>query len=290
MMSVAVVFAIWLASMHEFVHTVKVRRICRRLLPRLCDSIAVRGSGGATAYARGMSDPHIGTLREKPLHASLKEWCAQPGDSFEQPVDGFVIDVVSGDMLIEVQTRSFSSMKRKLVTLLDLGHRIRVVHPIAIDKWIVKIDDDGTESGRRRSPRHGAPTDLFSELVSFPDLVSHPYLDFLLVMTIEEELRRHDPSKAWRRKGWVVQERRLLDIRDTLILSDPSDLAGLLPAELPQEWTTADLASALGRPRRIAQQMAYCLRGCDVAVPIGKQGNAVVYRTDGSARERTVPT
>ena len=92
-----------------------------------------------------MSESHIGTLREKPLHASLKQWCSQPGDTFEQPVDGFVIDVVSDDMLIEVQTRSFSSMERKLTTLLELGHRIRVVHPIAIDKWIVKVDDEGDE-------------------------------------------------------------------------------------------------------------------------------------------------
>lgn len=226
-----------------------------------------------------MTGSHIGTLREKPLHASLKRWCSQPGDRFEQQVDGFVVDVVSDDMLIEVQTSSFSSMKRKLSTLLGSGHRIRIVHPIAVDKWIVKVGDDGAEIDRRRSPRHGAPSDVFSELVSFPELVSHSGLDFLIVMTREEELRHHDPNKAWRRKGWVVQERRLVDIIDTLIIRDPSDLASLLPPQLPEEWTTADLARDLGRPRRIAQQMAYCLRGCGVAVPVGKDGNAVVYRT-----------
>ena len=238
-----------------------------------------------------MTASHIGTLREKPLHASLKQWCSQPGDRFEEPVDGFVIDVVRGDMLIEVQTRSFSSMKRKLTTLLGNGHRIRIVHPIAVDKWIVKVDEDGAEIDRRRSPRHGAPTDVFAELVSFPDLVPHPGLDLLIVMTNEEELRSHDPNKAWRRKGWVVQERRLVDIVDTLIIGDAADLSGLLPPGLPEEWTTADLARDLGRPRRIAQQMAYCLRGCGVAVPVGKHGNAVVYRTaDGRAAADVIPT
>jgi hypothetical protein len=29
----------------------------------------------------------IGLLNEKPLHASLKEWYAQPGDRFEEPAD-----------------------------------------------------------------------------------------------------------------------------------------------------------------------------------------------------------
>ena len=36
----------------------------------------------------------IGLLNEKPLHASLKQWYARPGDRFEVPVDGFVIDIV----------------------------------------------------------------------------------------------------------------------------------------------------------------------------------------------------
>jgi hypothetical protein len=62
-------------------------------------------------------------LREKPLHASLKLWCATDGDLFEEPVDGFVIDVVSDDLLIEIQTGGFSSMKRKLKALLAADHR-----------------------------------------------------------------------------------------------------------------------------------------------------------------------
>ena len=36
----------------------------------------------------------IGLLNEKPLHASLKQWYARPGDRFEVPVHGFVIDIV----------------------------------------------------------------------------------------------------------------------------------------------------------------------------------------------------
>jgi hypothetical protein len=56
----------------------------------------------------------IGLLNEKPLHASLKEWYAQPGDRFEVPVDGFVIDIVRDDLLLEIQTGSFGSIKSKI--------------------------------------------------------------------------------------------------------------------------------------------------------------------------------
>ena len=224
--------------------------------------------------------PHIGTLREKPLHASLKRWYARPGDRVEAPVDRFVIDLVRDDLLIEVQTRGFSSMKQKLADLLDLGHHVRIVHPIALNRWIVKIDADGEVLGRRRSPRHGDPTDLFAELVSFPDLVEHPGLEIHLILTQEEEYRRHTPNRSWRRKGWMVVERRLIDVVNTLMISGPEDLAGLLPTDLPEIFSTEDLAAALGRTRRSAQQMAYCLRMAGVVSPVDKVGNAVRYRVD----------
>ena len=58
----------------------------------------------------------IGLLNEKPLHASLKQWYARPGDRFEVAVDGFVIDIVRDDLLIEIQTRNFAPSSRSLRT------------------------------------------------------------------------------------------------------------------------------------------------------------------------------
>jgi len=189
--------------------------------------------------------PLIGTLREKPLHASLKRWYVRPGDGVEVPVGGFVIDLVRDDLLIEVHTRGFSSMKQKVTALLGLGHRIRIVHPIPIDKWIVRVDADGTVLSRRRSPRHGNPTDIFTELVSFPDLLSHPHLEVEVLLTTEEEYRRHAPDRSWRRKGWTVVERRLIEVVDTVLLRHSDDLTGFLPDDLPATFTTADLAEKL---------------------------------------------
>jgi hypothetical protein len=222
--------------------------------------------------------PHIGTLREKPLHASLKRWYARLGDGVEVRVDGYVIDLVRGDLLIEVQTRGFASMKPKVTALLGLGHRVRIVHPIPIDKWIVKVDVDGTVLSRRRSPRHGNAIDIFAELVSFPGLVANPRLEVEVLLIIEEEYRRHVPDQSWRRKGWTVAERRLIEVVDTVHLGRIEDLAGLLPDNLPETFTTADLAEKLARPRRTAQQMAYCLRSVGAIVAVGKDNNAVVYR------------
>jgi hypothetical protein len=80
----------------------------------------------------------IGTLNEKPLHAALKKWYARPGDQLEVPVDGFVVDIVRDGLLIEIQTGSFASIKRKVHSLSE-NHILRLVHPIAREKWILLL-------------------------------------------------------------------------------------------------------------------------------------------------------
>ncbi len=222
--------------------------------------------------------PYIGTLREKPLHASLKRWYARPGDLIEHPVEGFFVDLVRGGLLIEIQTSGLSKMKRKLTTLLEFGHRVRVVHPIPVDRWIVRVNDDGTILSRRRSPKHGLPVDVFAELVGFPRLLVHPDLEIEVLMTVEEEYRRHEPTKAWRRKGWVVSERRLVEVLDSHVVSGAEDLRKLIPEGLSSPFTTADLATRLNRRLRTAQQMAYCLRNAGVIDIVGRTGNSIEYR------------
>ena len=97
----------------------------------------------------------VGLLNEKPLHAALKAWYAQPGDRFEVDVDGSVIDIVRDELLVEIQTRSFSALKRKLEKLV-VSHPVRLVFPIAVEKWVIRLSDDGAvQEGRRKSPKPG---------------------------------------------------------------------------------------------------------------------------------------
>jgi hypothetical protein len=220
----------------------------------------------------------IGTLRERPLHAGLRRWYAQPGDQSEVEVDDFVIDLVRGELLIEIQTRSFSSIRRKVDALLEHGHRVRIVQPVALDTWIVRLGDDGTVIGRRRSPRHGRASDACIELVSLAALLAQPRLELDLVLIEMEELRRHAPDGPWRRGGWGVEERRLVGVLDIVPIRRTTDLAALLPAGLPRCFTSADLAARLERPRRVAQQVAYCLRLAGVIEAVGSRGGSQEFR------------
>ncbi len=224
----------------------------------------------------------IGTLNEKPLHAALKEWYVQPGDQFEVSVDGFVVDIVRDDLLIEIQTGNFSSIKRKVKTLVK-NHPMCLVYPVAREKWIVRLAKDGSGDvlGRRKSPKRGAFEHVFAELVSFPQLVADANLSLEVLLVQEEEVRRYDGQRAWRRHGWVIHERRLLDVVDRRLFETPADLLAFVPPDLAEPWMTSDLAAAISQPRWLARKMAYCLRKMGAVVPVGKQGNAILYARAG---------
>lgn len=218
----------------------------------------------------------IATRNEGPLHAALKAWYRQPGDRVEAPVDGRQADLARGDLVIEIQTRGLGALKKKLAALTE-KRSVRLVHPIAQERWVVRVDRNGHVLGRRKSPRRGRLEDAFFELVSLPHFFAKPRFTFEVLLTREEEVRRHEAGRAWRRRGWVVVERRLIDVVSSHVLRDASDLRGLLPPGLPAPFTTADLAERLFASRPLAQKMAYCLREAGAIEAQGKKGNALLY-------------
>lgn len=220
--------------------------------------------------------PGIGLLNEKQLHASLKQWYARPGDRLEVPVDGFVIDIVRDDLLIEIQTRNFSSIKSKLAKLVSY-HRVRLVYPIVQEKWIVRsATRNGTKATRRKSPKKGRMEDLFWELVSIPQLLSNPNFSLEVLMIRGEEVRRYNDAKRRVRKRWLIEGRRLLDVLDQRSFQHSVDWLRFLPDGL-ESFTTNDLASRMNTRRDLAQKMAYCLRKARMIDLIGKRGRANLY-------------
>jgi len=219
----------------------------------------------------------IGTLRETGLHAALKRWYAQPGDEFEIALDGYVIDIRRGDLLIEIQTRSFANLRRKLLALAE-RHPVRIVHPVAERKWIVRLDGRGREIARRRSPKAGRIEALFRELVAIPDLVGHPNLTFDVALTHEDEVWQQQAGRrAWRRRGWCVVGRRLVEVVRVVPFADAADFAALLPPALPQPFTARDLAAAAGITLNLSYKMIYCLRRMRAVEATGKRGRAAIY-------------
>lgn len=229
----------------------------------------------------GAAPPHIGTLNEGHLHESLKAiYARQYGahDGLEVPVGGYVADVCGSDeVLYEIQTGSFSPLKKKLAALVE-SHRVVLVYPIAATLTIVKIDHGGDELSRRRSPKRGRVSDVLEELVYIPGLLDHPNFELEVALVDVDERRLFDPARVRRRNGWRVVGRQLTGVVELRRFRSLDDVLDLVTCPLPSEFTTADLAAGLDRPRGLAQKLAYVLRCAGRIDQCGKHGNAIVYR------------
>jgi hypothetical protein len=216
--------------------------------------------------------PHIGVLRERSLHAAVKSWYARPEDHLETQIDGYVIDIArEDDLLVEIQTRSFAPLKSKLRSLTQT-RRVRLVHPIAVEKWILRVDADGARLGRRKSPKRGRVEDVFGELVSIPDLLTCERFALEVLLIQEEEVRCYDGNGTWRHPEWRRADRRLLEVVERCNLATPAHLLRLLPGagDLPRPFTNRELAAAAGVRLALAGKMTYCLRAMEALTVVGR--------------------
>ena len=219
----------------------------------------------------------IGMLREGPLHASLKEMLAGPGDRFEVAFGRFVIDLVRADgELVEVQTGSFGALGKKLDALLD-AHRIRIVHPIAAERRIVRVDAHGQVLSARRSPKRAGALEVFDELVAFPSLLTHPNLTLEVMLLAEDHIRGPEPVRSGRRTRDPGQ-RRLTGVIDRLELREPADLQRLIPEIPTVAFTTRELREATGCRLVLTQRIVYCLKANGLLEPAGHRGRAPLHR------------
>lgn len=218
---------------------------------------------------------------ETSLHRELKYHYAVNGDSVEVSVDGYRIDAIDDQgALVEIQHAGIGAIRNKVAKLLEADYVVRVVKPIIEQKWIETLEKaDGPVIRRRKSPKHSEPLDIFRELIHFTRVFPHPNLtvETVNVHCIEQRVAR--VNKRWRRKQYRVIDQSLAGVGASDVLATANDLWRLLGyPKLPSTFDTQELAEAIGRPRWVAQQIAYTLNRCDGAEACGKRGNAIIYK------------
>jgi hypothetical protein len=249
------------------------------ILAELCSGTFLSGEADAVGkMTPAPTSSNASSLgRESSLHSAIKKWYFLDGDKLEERVDGFVVDIVRGDLLVEIQVANFSAIRRKLLSLLD-NHEVRLVYPIPKVKWIVhKSATTGEIYGRRRSPKKGCLTDLFNELVSIPDLVSKSNFSIEVLMIEVEETWCNDGRGSWRRKGASIEDRRLLRVFERRVFERKTDLLKVLPEDLPYPFTNRDLAESLGIPVAQSRKITYVLRKIGAIACVGRNRNQMLF-------------
>ena len=220
----------------------------------------------------------IGTLGEKTLHAVLKNYYEPHQENHEIRVGGFVADIVGENGIIEIQTRNFSKLTKKLERFLEFCS-VTVVYHIPAVKYLSWMDPlTGEITSRRKSPRKGVIYDAVPELYRIKYTLDNPRMNLCLCMLEVEEIRYLNGWSRDRKKGSSRCDRIPLRIADEIYIRNPYDYNIFLPKTLSEEFTSLDLAAHAGISRTLAQTTLNILAYLEVADRCGKSGNNIVYR------------
>ncbi|MCA9391951.1 hypothetical protein KC614_01975 [candidate division WWE3 bacterium] len=219
----------------------------------------------------------IGTLNENSLHDQIKSIYATGKAHTEVPLEGYHIDVIKGKRLIEIQTRSFTSIKKKLAKLLET-HKVTLVYPLIVEKTIIVYDKKQKMiTSKRRSPKKANIFNIFDELVYIPHLINHKNLTFDVIHVKVNEIRISDGKGSWRRKGVSLVDKELTEVVGHTIFRKPTDFLSLLPKKLPKEFSTKDLKKG-GIKQRQIYEITYVFKNAGLIELVRKEGNLQIFK------------
>lgn len=208
---------------------------------------------------------NFSTINESKLHNSLKTlYCNIYEGYTEVEKDGYVYDIVTKNgNVIEIQTKNLAKLLPKILTTIDLGHNVKLVHPVIIKNRINLTDEEGNKISNRKSPVNGCIYDIFRELTGIYPVLLNPRfsLEIVEIETTEERIRTsglvQSRNKRRRyRKNWNKVNKSLDKIVNTRRFKKKEDYLKLLPADLPEEFCAKDLALCLKKDKTIPSKIS----------------------------------
>ncbi|MCI8332254.1 MAG: hypothetical protein HFE78_05465 [Clostridiales bacterium] len=223
----------------------------------------------------------MGTYQEKTLHSVLKYYYEPEIDYHEVKLGRYIADIMKNHEIIEVQTGSFTPLKRKLSFFLP-DYPVTIVYPIAHIKWILWVDPvTGEVTKKRKSPKEGSPYSLFMELCRIKDVILHEHLHIKIAMLDMEEYRYLDGWSTDRKKGSHRCDRIPVAFDSEIVFHAPEDYLFFVPEELYQvEFTVSEFGKCCHIRPRLASTTVRMLRYMGLIDFVGKRGKAYVYKVN----------
>lgn len=249
----------------------------KQLFVKVCDEVI--------GQRQGLNG--IGTLGEKTVHSVLKSYYSPENINHEIKVGGFVADICTGSEIIEIQTRDFNKLRRKLTAFLSFAP-VTIVYPVPHIKWLRWVNPQtGEISPPRKSPKTGTPYVIFNELYKIKDYLVNPNLHLKIVLINLEEYRFLDGWSQYKKKGSSRCDRIPTEIIDEISINGPGEFHVLIPENLGEEFTSKDFKKASRLPMHHAQTALNVLHHLGAVHRIGKKGNSFVYSR--KADENSIP-
>ena len=219
----------------------------------------------------------IGTLKEKTLHAILKDYYAPDKDMQEIPIDGYVADIYTGTEIIEIQTAQFNRMRNKLDCFLP-NYPVTIVYPVPQIKYLYWIDEETGECSKpRKITVKGSVYRAFYELYKIKNHLSDPNLKLCFPLLEIEEYRLLNGWSHDRKKGSSRYDRIPRTLLGEIRFERIEDYVQLIPYDLKDPFTAKDFGKAIGEKKEIASNVLHILNHLQVVERCGKAGNSYLY-------------
>ncbi len=220
----------------------------------------------------------IGTLGEKTVHAVLKKYLEPDEQYHEIKINGFYADIATPEGIIEIQTRNFNSLRKKLEVFLELG-TVTITYPIPATKWIIWIDEEtGEVSRKRKSPQQGQFNMVLPELYAIRSFLLHPNLKIQLFLIDIEESRLLNGWSKDKKKGSTRYDRIPTSLVKELQINNKEDYKLLIPSSLTGEFTAKDFQRASHLSPKKSSLSLQVLRHVGVIEQVGMRGKAYIYK------------
>ena len=248
----------------------------------------------------------IGVLREKTVHAVLKDYYARQEETCKEVrVGKFVADVFREGEIYEIQSANFGQLRRKLDFFLP-NYPVHVIYPFAHRKMVHWVDPQtGEISARNKSPITGTVYEAFPEFYRICSYLGHPNLILEVMLMDMDEFRIQDGYARQGRKGshrYDIYPRALFQ---RAVLASREDFLNLIPEKVltmhrvgqkkgtveggqavaseVEGFTTKELASYLHVRRTKISFFITVMKKAGYIKELGKSGRAGIY---GKVQER----
>ncbi len=219
----------------------------------------------------------IGILGEKTVHAVLKNYLVPDQSCHEIKVGNFYADIVNENGIIEIQTRNFDKLRRKLEAFLTLSP-VTIVYPIPHTKWLRWVNEEtGEVSPPRKSPKSGTPYMVFPELYKIKNYLLHPNLRLHIVLIDLEEYRLLNGWSQDKKKGSTRNDGIPTGLVEEIFIQNTEEYKKLIPDTLPESFTSKDYQKAAGLRTRSAVTALNVLHYVGAVKRVGKKGRAYLY-------------
>ena len=220
----------------------------------------------------------IGTLSEKTVHSTLKQYLSGDLANQEIKIGNYYADVCVNGHIFEIQTRQFHKLQHKLEFFLK-EYPVTVVYPVTNTnylRWVTPATGEITPP--KKSTHKGNPLQVFAELYHIRKFLSHPSFSLKIVLMDTEEYRMLDGYGKDKKKRASKCDKFPLKLVAEYDIETPADYMMLLPAELPDSFTSKDFAKLTKLPISLAQTALLLLTELQIVLRTGKQGNSYIYK------------